>query len=112
MIREPDDVYDRLKTAWSIETSSKWTPHNPALGQCSVTALAVQDMYGGEILKTRTTEGVHFYNLIANVRWDFTISQFDRPIPFEDLPATRDEALADTSLRQYTALKSRLGIDE
>lgn len=45
---------------------------------------------------------------IDGVRWDLTISQFDRPIPFEDRPATREDAMADTSEQQYRALKSRL----
>ena len=80
----------------------------PATGQCSVTALVVNDVFGGEILKTRTTLGVHFYNRIGDRRWDLTISQFRQPIPFEDLPATREEAMADTSPKQYEALRSRL----
>ncbi|MBP0725189.1 hypothetical protein J5Y03_08280 [Bacillus sp. RG28] len=28
---------------WSIESSSKWTIHNPANGQCGVTTLVVND---------------------------------------------------------------------
>ena len=45
---------------------------------------------------------------IDGVRWDFTISQFDRPVPFEDLPSSRDEAMADTSPEQYAALLGRV----
>ena len=62
----------------------------------------------GDILKTRTPGGTHFYNSIDGVRWDFTISQFDRPVPFEDLPSSRDEAMADTSPEQYAALLGRV----
>lgn len=80
----------------------------PATGQCSVTALVVHDIFGGDILKTRTPEGIHFYNRIGTVRWDLTISQFAEPIPFEDLTASRQEAMADTSPEQYETLKSRL----
>ena len=104
-------LYDRLKTAWSAETAGSWTPDNPARGQCSVTALVVQDVLGGDILRTRTAGGTHFYNMIDGVRWDFTVSQFDRPIPFEDTPASRAEAMADTSQAQYDALRRRLGLD-
>lgn len=106
----PPELYARLTAAWSAETSSRWRPDNPAAGQCSVTALVVQDMLGGDILKTRTPGGTHFYNRIGGIKWDFTISQFDRPIPFEDLPSSREEAMADTSSAQYEALKTRLGI--
>ncbi|MGL4488400.1 MAG: YunG family protein [Rhizobiaceae bacterium] len=104
----PQEFFDALKDAWSIETSSSWTRQNPAKGQCSVTSLVFHDVFGGEILKTRTAGGTHFYNRIGSVNWDMTVSQFDRPIPFEDLPASRDEAFADTSPHQYQALKSRL----
>ena len=48
----PIELYRRLTRAWSVETSSKWRRDNPACGQCSVTALVVQDLLGGEILKT------------------------------------------------------------
>ncbi len=61
-----------------------------------------------QFLKTKTYGGTHFYNVIDGVKWDMTVSQFDRPIPFEDSPATREEAIADTSELQYRALKSRL----
>ena len=104
----PDVFFDKVKAAWSIESASTWTPQNPAKGQCSVTALVAQDVLGGILLKTLTPEGMHFYNLIDGVRWDFTISQFDRPIPFGDLPTSRDEAMADTNPAQYEALKRRI----
>ncbi|MEP7452614.1 hypothetical protein [Phyllobacterium sp. SB3] len=106
----PYELYASLKTAWSKESATSWSAENPAKGQCSVTSLVTQDIFGGSILKTKTYGGTHFYNLIDGVRWDMTVSQFDRPIPFEDNPATRDEAMADTSESQYQALKRRLGI--
>ena len=106
----PYGLYESLKSAWSRESSASWSAENPAKGQCSVTSLIVQDIFGGSILKTKTYGGTHFYNLIDGVRWDMTISQFDRPIPFEDRPTTRDEAMADTSEPQYQALKRRLGV--
>lgn len=106
----PVELYEKLKQAWSLETSSAWQPDNPARGQCSVTAIAVHDILGGDILKTRTPGGTHFYNRVNGVKWDLTISQFDRPIPFEDLPSDRAEAMADTSPAQYELLRKRLGL--
>jgi hypothetical protein len=41
----------------------------PCEGQCNVTSLVVQDLFGGSILKTRTRAGTLFYNLIDCVRW-------------------------------------------
>ena len=37
------DFYQQLRRSWSIETSSRWQPGNPASGQCGVTALVVHD---------------------------------------------------------------------
>ncbi len=108
----PAELYDRLKNAWSLESASLWTQENPAKGQCSVTALVAQDLLGGTILKTRTPGGTHFYNDLDGIRWDFTINQFDRPIPCEDLPSSREEAMADTSPAQYAALRRRVGLED
>ena len=102
------DLENWLKAAWSRETSSKWSLENPAKGQCSVTALVVQDLLGGDILKTQTTDGLHFYNFIDGTRWDFTSSQFDHAIGYDDLSSSRAEALADTTVAQYEALRSRV----
>jgi hypothetical protein len=45
--RSPVELYDVLRTCWSTATGGKWSPSNPAQGQCSVTALVVQDVLGG-----------------------------------------------------------------
>jgi hypothetical protein len=101
-------LYDKLRAAWSTATSRKCRPDNPAAGQCSVTALVIQDELGGEILKTDVDGAWHFYNRIDGRRIDFTMSQFDSPIGYDDLPSSRQEALADTSIKQYELLLTRL----
>ncbi|WP_156255681.1 YunG family protein [Sandarakinorhabdus oryzae] len=107
----PLELYRRLQEAWSAETASPldgWTASNPAKNHCSVTALIVQDHFGGEILTTRTVGGTHFYNLIDGVRWDLTIGQFAEPVPFEDNPSSREAAMRDTTPEKYRALSFRL----
>jgi hypothetical protein len=104
------DFYQQLRRSWSIEASSRWQPGNPASGQCGVTALVVQDKLGGEILKTDVNGAWHFYNRIDGKRVDFTMSQFDSPIGYDDVPSSRDEALCDCSKQQYELLKGRAGI--
>ncbi len=104
----PDALGRMLPECWSIASSSKWRPENPAAGQCSVTAILVQELCGGDILKTRVGADWHFYNLLGGVRRDFTESQFDAPISYDDVPSHRADALADTSSEQYEALKSRV----
>jgi hypothetical protein len=98
------ELETRLKSAWSAETATTWMPENPARGQCSVTALVVHDWLGGRILKTRVGRGWHFYNWIDGRRVDLTAGQFERPVDYEDLPASHAEAFGDTSPAQYDAL--------
>lgn len=108
MIGFPNQISSLLLKSWSVETSSQWLPENPARGQCNVTSLVVQDLFGGEILKTEVSGGWHFYNCIDGQRYDFTASQFSPPILYADIVTTRDEALAGTGEKQYMMLKARL----
>ncbi|HTO67621.1 MAG TPA: hypothetical protein VMM15_40900 [Bradyrhizobium sp.] len=95
-----------LLASWSIETSGQWLASNPARGQCNVTALLVNELFGGEILKTPLSEGDHFYNRIDGARIDLTESQFEARIDYRDIPTDRTEALAGTSAGQYAMLKA------
>lgn len=89
---DPDEVQTALRKAWSLATASQWTPTNPAAGQCNVTSLLVHELFGGDLLKTPLPEGDHFYNRIGGKRYDFTASQFDRPIAYMDVPTSRADA--------------------
>lgn len=106
----PEQLQTALFDAWSAQSSSKWRAENPALGQCGVTALVANDLFGGEILKTMLPEGAHFYNRLGNARHDFTAGQFANSIMYDDLPSSRAEAMTDTNQQQYDALRSRLGL--
>ncbi|OWY68126.1 hypothetical protein B7486_27770 [cyanobacterium TDX16] len=99
-------IIQLLSKCWSPESSSLYTEENPAKGQCSVTALVIQDCYGGQLLKTRVDESWHFYNYINRMRYDLTAEQFDSPIEYLDLAATREEAFADTNASQYNYLSN------
>ncbi len=101
-------IYDMLTKSWSIETSSKWTSENLAKGQCGVTALVVQDLYGGEIKKTKVGEVWHFYNLIDGRVFDFTETQFNEEVNYMGVKSNREEALADTNKKQYSILKEKI----
>ena len=101
-------IYEVLIRSWSIETSSKWTTENPAKGQCGVTALVVQDIYRGEIKKTKVREAWHFYNFIDGQRFDFTEVQFNEKLNYMDVESNREEAFADTNEKQYSMSKEKL----
>jgi hypothetical protein len=63
---------------------------------------------GGGILKTDVDGYWHFYNQIDGRRWDFTMSQFETPIGYDDLPSTREETMSDTSPEHYRLLRQRV----
>jgi hypothetical protein len=103
---EKDRIADALQASWSIETSGQWLANNPARGQCNVTALLINELFGGDILKTPLPEGDHFYNRRAGERIVLTKSQFEVPVRYADIASDRSEALAGTSAAKYAALKA------
>ena len=53
-IETPLQLYDALSHIWCEYTCAprlrnEWTPENMTLGQCSITAFLVQDIFGGEV---------------------------------------------------------------
>lgn len=103
---DPDDVQRMLRKAWSLATSSQWTADNPAAGQCNVTALLIHELFGGDLLKTPLPAGDHFYNRIEGRRYDFTASQFDRPIVYMDLLTDRADAERGATRDQLSELRA------
>jgi hypothetical protein len=60
----------------------RWSPANPARGQCGPTALVLNDLLGGELcvaevrLRDGSRQGFHWWNLLAGVDIDLTREQF------------------------------------
>ncbi|MBU5261828.1 YunG family protein [Bacillus atrophaeus] len=106
MIQDEQELKDILTKSWSQKTSSKWTKECPSCGQCSVTALVIQDRYGGSILKTKVGGSWHFYNSINGGVYDFTSDQFPQRIVYQNIPSSRQEAFLDTNEEQYLYLRS------
>ena len=53
-ITTPQDLYDALQNIWCEYTCAPrlrdgWCEENKTLGQCSITAFLVQDIFGGEV---------------------------------------------------------------
>jgi hypothetical protein len=81
------DVEQALRASWSMETSDdpeQWSPENPALGQCAVSALVIREIYGGDIVIAtvldrngeRTPDG-HAWNVLpSGEQVDFSFDQF------------------------------------
>lgn len=75
-----------LACCWSAETSdnpSRWSVDRSTLGQCAVTALVVQDIFGGDLLRCicEVPGAVHRVSHYANKltdgrKIDLTLEQF------------------------------------
>ncbi|MEO5866274.1 MAG: hypothetical protein ABIS14_05460 [Sphingomonas sp.] len=106
---DPIALYHAVRRAWAPETvSSAFDPANPCRNQCAVTALAVQRLLGGEIVKTRTKGGTHFYNRIDGRYWDLATDQFDEPIPYENLSVSTDEPFEHATRAQLDTLLANI----
>lgn len=110
-------LYELLGGAWRADTCTprlreRWSPENPTLGQCSVTAFLVQDLFGGEVRGVpREAGGFHCFNVIDGRTFDLTSEQFgDEKLNYADCPEQSREAhFARAEKRQrYLLLRKRL----
>ena len=67
-----------LIKSWNRDTCSKglrdkWSNENPSLGQCAITALIVNDFFGGKIMRCIASSGSHYYNIINDELVDLTL---------------------------------------
>ncbi|MCC8479396.1 hypothetical protein ACH4TM_28985 [Streptomyces parvus] len=81
------DIEQALRGSWSAETCTpeyrdRWTPDNPARDQCGVTAMVLNDLLGGELIRGEVhVDGVrtdfHWWNRLGlGVEIDLTREQF------------------------------------
>ncbi|MFE0178398.1 hypothetical protein ACFWZ2_39430 [Streptomyces sp. NPDC059002] len=83
-------VTEALRASWAADTCSPddverapWSADNPAWGHCDITALVVQDLFGGDLLAGEvyatdgTQHGFHMWNrLDSGLELDLTREQF------------------------------------
>ena len=85
-IKNPKELYDALLHVWKKETcaprmQNDWSLDNITLGQCSITAFLVQDIFGGLVYGVKLKDGnFHCYNVIGNAKFDLTSEQFKEEI--------------------------------
>jgi hypothetical protein len=68
-----------LLHSWGADTAKgEWRNDVPALNQCAVTALVVQDYFGGELMRQSLNNGdSHYWNRIDHLgEIDLSFSQF------------------------------------
>ena len=95
-------MFTRLRDSWTVD--------NPSLGQCAITALVINDMFGGKIMRCMASSGSHYYNMIDDNLIDLTVEQFHGEIPLYDEgeERTREYLLGneDTKNRYLLLLKN------
>ena len=80
------NMYDMLSDIWCANTCAPrmrmdWSEDNKTLGQCSITAFLVQDIFGGEVYGILRDGGnYHCYNVIEGFKFDLTSEQFGEEI--------------------------------
>ena len=116
-IKTPRDLYDALSAIWCAKTCAPrmredWTPENKTLGQCSITAFLVQDIFGGKVYGILRPGGnYHCYNVIGDCVFDLTSEQFgDEVLVYENNPEQfREVHFAKEEKRlRYEFLKEEL----
>ena len=92
-ITSPQRLYDVLSDIWCEYTCAPrlregWSKENMTLGQCSITAFLVQDIFGGKVYGILRPGGnYHCYNVIGDAIFDLTSEQFgDEVLDYTDNP--------------------------
>lgn len=116
-IKDQRDLYDLLCKCWSINTCApryrnEFSSSNLTVGQCSITSILVQDIFGGEIYGIPLKEGgCHCFNIVNGITFDLTSEQFkDQTLDYNNaIIQNRDEHLLDEGKKErYLLLKAHL----
>ena len=116
-IYTPQDLYDALQKIWCEYTCAprmreRWSEENKTLGQCSITAFLVQDIFGGEVYGILRSGGnYHCYNKGGDAVFDLTSEQFaDEKLDYSDNPEQfREVHFAKAEKKErYEYLKQQL----
>ena len=116
-IKTPLDLYDALSEIWCEATCAprlreKWNADNKTLGQCSITAFLVQDIFGGKVYGIPRDGGnFHCYNDVDGGVFDLTSEQFGGEIlSYENNPEQFREVhfSATEKKERYELLKRML----
>ena len=100
-----------IRQAWSPATTDDWHPEDPGLHQCGVTALVVQDHFGGTIVRNKIGGLTCYFNRLpdgSEIFWDERYAHQPRAYP-HDQEQSREQVMRHTDMpRRYAALTERL----
>lgn len=118
-VKDPRQLYDLLLRCWTRQTCTPrlrplWSEENITVGQCSITAFLVQDLFGGKVYGIRQPGGnFHCYNDVDGCVFDLTSEQFGeeaKKLVYENNPEQRreDHFAKQEKYERYLLLKERL----
>ena len=111
-----------LKASWAADTCSPddferagWSPENPAWGHCDITALLINDIFGGdlvlgEVFAGAEQQGYHWWNrLDSDLDVDLTRSQFrSGQLVVETKVMRRPQERPQRRYKEYLLLRKRV----
>jgi hypothetical protein len=116
------DIERAIRDSWGIDTCDDhdvdhWTSENPALGQCGVSAMTLQDLIGGDLLESEvffadgSKQGYHYWNRLAGgIDIDLTREQFrEGEVVAPPIVMHRLAPLPNRLAEKYVLLRSRVG---
>lgn len=115
--RTPRDLYDLLSDIWCVDTCAprmrdRWSEDNPTVGQCSITAFLMQDLFGGKVMGVPLGDGnFHCFNVVGDCVFDLTSEQFgERVLDYEHVvEQSRETHFAKQEKHQrYEYLRDKL----
>ncbi len=113
----PRDYYDLLSEIWQADTCAPrmrgdWSAENKTLGQCSITAFLMQDIYGGKVYGVPLGDGnFHCFNDVGDCVFDLTSEQFgDVRLNYGNCPEQYRQVhfKKEEKYHRYELLRSRL----
>ena len=88
-----------------------WNIDNKTLGQCSITAFLVQDIFGGDVYGIEIGENTyHCFNKINGLVFDLTSEQFNEVLDYDNSTLqSRDTHFSkEEKYERYLYLKKKL----
>ncbi len=100
----------KFESVWGIDTSYYGTTGKvPSYGQCAVTTMIIQDMFGGDIYKIKIGKDSHYFNKINGKVVDITADQFgDIQIDYSGAVIADRTKFAPETIDRYYILRFRL----
>ena len=107
--KEFEKIEKALAHAWCKETATfgnedkQWSSQNPAYGQCMVSSIIINDLFGGKLVYDKVNH--HYWNELPDDTWqDFTRRQYKNKVDFiVNRYKTKDDVLSDEYAIKHNA---------